>query len=116
MIDFVGDTAATHRVLDALSARTKVAMHNVANANTPGFKAYRVRFEELLQKAHQSGGDPGEVQPEVYRDQSGELTENNVDLMDELAMLDKVRLVHDLFTRRAAGYFSHLNAAIRGRG
>ncbi|MHC5062362.1 MAG: flagellar basal body rod protein FlgB [Planctomycetota bacterium] len=115
MIDLVGDTDSTHRVLDALVARSKVIMHNLANQNTPGFKAHRVRFEELLQDAHQTGKDPGHVHAEVYRDDSGGPGVNNVAPMEELAILDKVRLLHDVFARRASGYFNKLNSAIRGR-
>ncbi len=115
MIDFVGDTDGTQRVLDALVARSKVIMHNLANQNTPGFKAHRVRFEELLQDAKGSGKDPGDVHPEIYRDNSGGPGVNNVAPMEELAIMDKVRLLHDVFARRAAGYFSTVNKAIRGR-
>ncbi len=36
-------------------------------------------------------------------------------LMDEMAVLDKVRLLHDVFTRRLGSQFSQLNRAIFGR-
>lgn len=116
MFDFIGDTDSTQRVLDGLVTRSKVILHNLANQNTPGYKAYRVRFEELLRKAADSGKPLGEVRPEVFRDNSGDPGVNNVSAMEELAILDKVRILHDVFTRRAAGYFRHMNAAIRGRG
>jgi len=115
MFDFIGDTDATHRVLDGLVTRSKVIMHNLANQNTPGYKAYRVRFEELLQQATDSGKPLGEVRPEIIRDNSGSPGDNNVSAMKELALLDKVRILHDIFSRRAAGYFNHMNTAIRGR-
>ena len=35
--------------------------------------------------------------------------------MDELAILNKVQLMNDVFTRRAAGYFNNLNKAIKGQ-
>lgn len=116
MFDFVGDTDTTHRVLDGLAARSKVILHNLANQNTAGFKAYRVRFEELLRQASDAGTPLGEVRPEIIRDTSGKRGVNNVSVMEELALLDKVRLMHDIFSRRAAGYFRHMNSAIRGRG
>lgn len=37
------------RALDALALRQEVTASNVANADTPGFRAQAVRFEELLQ-------------------------------------------------------------------
>ena len=115
MFDFVGDTDSAHRVLDGLVTRSKVIMHNLANQNTPGYKAYRVRFEELLRQAADSGKPLGEVRPEIFRDNSGAPGANNVSAMAELALLDKVRILHDVFSRRAAGYFSHMTTAIRGR-
>ncbi len=36
------------RALDALALRQQVTASNVANAETPGFRAQAVRFEELL--------------------------------------------------------------------
>ena len=42
-----GITAA----LDGLAARGQVRAHNLANAETPGFRAEQVRFEETLAEA-----------------------------------------------------------------
>lgn len=108
-------TAFAHRVLDALALRSKVAMHNIANQNTPGYKRYYVSFEEQLRAASQQGKDIGKVQPEVLRDDSGEPSVNNVSVYDELSTLEKVKLLHEIFTRKAGGHFSHMNKAIFGR-
>lgn len=116
MIDFGSGVGFTHRVLDALDVRAKVVLHNLANQNTPGYKRFRVRFEELLRAAHERGEDQAQVRPIVERDLSGPPGLNNVSPMEELALLEKVRLLQDIFTRRAGGYFSHLNKAIYGRG
>lgn len=114
-MDLVNDTAFTHRVLDALSLRSKVAMHNIANQNTPGYKRYFVSFEEQLREATGRGDDVGSVHPQVERDVSGREGENNVSVYDELAVLEKVKLLQEIFSRRAGGYFSHMNKAISGR-
>ncbi len=114
-MDLTKDTAFAHRVLDALSLRSKVAMHNIANQNTPGYKRYYVSFEEQLRAASQQGKDIGAVHPEVLRDNSGRAGVNNVSVYDELSMLEKVKLLHEIFTRKAGGYFSHMNKAIFGR-
>jgi len=115
MIDFDRDTAFAQRMLDALSTRTKATLQNVANQNVPGYKRYEVRFEDLLQDELQRGGDGTNVQPVVRRDTSGAEGVNNVVVMDELAMLAKTQLLHDVMTRRAGGYFATLNMAISGR-
>jgi flagellar basal-body rod protein FlgB len=115
MIDLDRDTALTHKLLDVLDLRARTAQHNIANQNTPGFKRYTVRFEDLLRDQLQRGGDPGAVQPQVERDESGPPEQNNVDLVEESTLLDKVRLVQEFVTRRAGSYFSTLNRAIFGR-
>jgi len=109
------DLGVTQQVLDALAARSKVVMHNIANQNTPGYKRYRVQFEELMRDAHAAGRDGSEVTPRIVRDESGPPGVNNVSIMEEMALLGKVSLLHDVFSRRAAGYFNHMNQAIRGR-
>ncbi|MBL8750659.1 MAG: flagellar biosynthesis protein FlgB [Planctomycetes bacterium] len=115
MIDIDRDTAFTQRMLDALSRRAKASLHNVANQNVPGFKRYEVRFEELLKKAAEKGEDESAVEPVVQRDESGPPGVNNVVLMEELAILGKTSLLHDVMTRRAGSYFATLNKAIVGR-
>ena len=116
MLNFLDvDTAAGHRVLDAVETRSRTLLHNLANQNTPGFKRYEVRFEEMLRDASARGESPGDVYPEVVRIDDGDPAANNVDVMRELANLDKVKLLHDVFSRRVGGYFSHLKSAIYGR-
>ncbi len=115
MIDFDRDITFQQRMLDVLDARTKAAIHNVANQNVPGFKRYVVRFEDLLREA-QAGGRPVEsVEPRTERDLSGPPGQNNVVLMEELSLLGKTSLLHDVMTRRVGGYFATLNKAVFGR-
>ena len=115
MIDVGQETAFTHRVLDAISARSKIAMHNLANKNTPGFKRYVVRFEDQLREALKEGGDFREVKPVVERDESGQPGVNNVTEFDEVAIMEKTRALHEIFSKRMGGYFKSVNKAIRGR-
>ncbi|MEQ1631927.1 MAG: flagellar biosynthesis protein FlgB [Planctomycetota bacterium] len=115
MIDFDRDTALTRKLLDALDARAKASMQNIANQNTPGYKRHEVRFEDLLRKELKDGGSVQNVQPVVSRDESGGPGENNVSLVEETALLDKTKLLHEFATRRVGSYFSSLNRAIFGR-
>lgn len=115
MIDIQGDTAFTQNTLNALSQRTKAAIHNIANQNVEGFKRLTVDFEDTLREAIASGGDGNDVQATVVRDESGPPGENNVVVMEELALLGKASLLHDYMTRRAGGYFTNINKAIFGR-
>lgn len=115
MIDFERDTGLTHRLLDALDLRAKAALHNIANQNVPGFKRYVVRFEELLRKELADGGTEGAVEPVIVRDTSGPPHRNTVSIVDETALLEKTRLLHEFVSRRAGGWFRHVNQAIFGR-
>ncbi|HEB53221.1 MAG TPA: hypothetical protein ENI87_08210 [bacterium] len=115
MIDFNSDTAFTQHALDAMTERTRAAIKNIANQNVEGFKRYEVRFEDLLREAVQEGRSEGSVEPVLRRDESGPPGQNNVVLMEELAVLGKAQIMHDYMLRRAAGYFSHIKRAINGR-
>jgi flagellar basal body rod protein FlgB len=81
----------------------------------PGFKRYTVRFEDLVREATAKGRDPDAIEPVTERDESGPPGQNNVVLMEELAILGKTQLLHDVMTRRAGSYFQNLNKAILGR-
>lgn len=115
MIDIDRDLSFQQRMLDALDARTKASIHNLANQNVPGFKRYVVRFEDLMREAEADGRDSEAIAPQSERDPSGEPGQNNVVLMEELAVLGKTSLLHDLMTRRVGTYFSMLNKAVFGR-
>ena len=59
--------ATTHAVIGAmrgLELRAEVRAHNVANAETPNFRAQHVAFESALADAIQRGA-PSEIQPEI---------------------------------------------------
>jgi flagellar basal-body rod protein FlgB len=116
MLGFLdSDTALGARVLDMVEVRSRAVMHNLANQNTPGFKRYEVEFESLLQRAERRGDDLGSVAPVATQSDDGPIGVNNVNSMDELAALDKVRILHEVFSRRVGGYFQHLKTAIRGQ-
>jgi flagellar basal body rod protein FlgB len=115
MIDFDRDTAFNQRILDVLEARTKASVHNVANQNVPGFKRYTVRFEDILRDVEARGGTFEQVEPVTERDRSGPPEQNNVVLQEELAILGKTSLLHDVMTRRLGNYFATINKAINGR-
>lgn len=47
--------------LDGVSERQRVTAHNIANANTPGYRSTRVEFEAELSRALDRGAGVGEV-------------------------------------------------------
>lgn len=115
MFDGERGLAVSRRILDAMALRAKVIAHNVANQNTVGFKRFEVVFEERLRQAHARGEPTAQVAAEVRRDTSGEPGVNNVSVADELATLEKVRLLADVFSRRVGGYLRTMKKVIYGR-
>ncbi len=115
MLDVNTDTAFGTKILDAIAMRARVAMHNLVNKNTPGYKRYVVLFEDDLREAMKNGGDFEDVHPRMVRDESGGPEDNTVSEYEELALLEKTRALHEIFSRRLGGYFHGINKAIRGR-
>ena len=68
-----------------------------------------------MREAVAAGENVGSVESVVQRDTSGPRGQNNVVLMEELAVLGKTELMHDYMLRKAGGYFKNLNKAIYGR-
>jgi len=94
--------------------RQEVISSNIANAETPGFKAKRLDFEEALARAldvdgqltmkindpkHFDVGNGGfnNLKPEVYEDPNGVVSEsgNTVDIQDEMAREAENKLMYD---------------------
>ncbi len=87
---------------------------NVANAQTPGYKAKRLDFEEALARALNIDGKQGmntthekhfnvgnggfsNLEPEVYTDPNGIVSENGntVDVEQEMAKLAENKILYD---------------------
>ena len=58
-------TAGIESALDSVSLRQRVTADNIANMNTPGFKASRVEFENSLASAMASIHVPWTLTPET---------------------------------------------------
>jgi len=84
--------------LRATNLRSKVISNNIANINTPGYKAYRVNFEDNLnasmdsldlkvnrQKHLQDSDKSGNIQIEQDKNISMKQNGNSVDIDNEMA-------------------------------
>ncbi|MCC7104534.1 MAG: flagellar basal body rod protein FlgB [Chloroflexi bacterium] len=98
--------------LDALSLRQRVIGDNIANVDTPNFKASRVDFEQALQRAISRADGPALVQTSLSAAPDGDqpafqadvvqLTGttrrqdgNNVDIDQEMVMLTDTNLTYN---------------------
>jgi len=94
--------------------RQELISSNVANANTPGFKAKKMDFEAALARAldvdgqmqmnvtdgrHHNVGNGGfnNLDPEIYDDPNGVVSENGntVDVEAEMARMAENKLMYD---------------------
>lgn len=108
-------TAGIENALDAVSLRQQVTANNIANMNTPGFKAARVEFESNLSKA-MAHGDPSRARSSVHlADTPANPDGNTVNMADEQAILVKSGLQFDALVAALNYKFSTLRTAIQGR-
>lgn len=114
------------KTMDLCLVRHAVVSDNIANAETPMFKARRVEFEGELQRAVEmsaSGVNGSEsalsgVQPRVYEDPLSERGQdlNTVDMDREMADLTKNDIKYSALTQAVSKKFALLKYAITGGG
>ncbi|GLY27020.1 flagellar biosynthesis protein FlgB [Kineosporia sp. NBRC 101731] len=106
---------ALHTALDGLSQRQQAISDDIANVNTPYYRARSVDFEGQLKQALANGDDPTQVvTPTVaYSGAAGDLTSNNVDLGEASVNSVKTEMSYELALRATGDRFSLLRAAIR---
>jgi len=118
------------KAVDAYAQRHQVTARNIANVETPGYKARQVRFEELLANAgggiegyrtdddHLAigGGSIGDVTPRAVDSKTTYHNgQNNVDIDAEMAELATNDLSYRLATRLLSMRYSTLRGAIKGQ-
>lgn len=108
MID--GLSSNLERYMDLLSSRQKVVASNIANADTPGYKAQDIDFQfEFMSLAK------GES-PQIINAQG--LTEktdgNNVNLDREARLLSENQMRFNLASTLVRGKFKSIQEAIQG--
>ena len=105
---------ALQSALRGLSTRQRVIADNVANIQTPGFRAGRVDFESALSAALDNGDTPA-VESSLSRSTAPtRLDGNNVNLDDETVAAVETNLRYELTVRAMSEKFALLRTAIRG--
>ena len=122
-----------HKGLDTYALRQQATAHNIANANTHGFRRMEVKFEDELRKALEldkgvtgqmtdeqhfkiGAGTLDQVEPVAYMPKDDGLHSgvNNVDIDEEMVRLAQAQLSFDFASRMTNRTFSGLRSAIRG--
>ena len=124
-----------HSGLEASWLRNSVIRNNIANVETPGFKASDVEFESLFRQAivnSESGftakrtrdkhidfsSGASSVEPVIVKreDLSMRYDENNVDIEDENVKLAQNSILYNTLVAKMNGELSRLKLAINGGG
>ena len=118
------------KAVDVYARRPQVTARNISNVETPGFRAQRVKFEELLSsepmrlKGYQThrnhlpvgGQDLGSVRDEILdMDSDYDNGVNNVDIDNEMTNLATNDLSYRMATRLLSMRYSVLRGAIKGQ-
>lgn len=122
-----------HKGLDTYALRQQATAHNIANANTHGFRRMEVKFEDELRMALKlekgvsgqmtdeqhfkiGAGTLDQVEPVAYMPDDDALHSgvNNVDIDEEMVRLAQAQLSFDFASRMTNRTFSGLRSAIRG--
>ncbi|MDO4669480.1 MAG: flagellar basal body rod protein FlgB [Butyricicoccus pullicaecorum] len=120
----------TERAMNYLWKKQSVIADNVANAETPGYKAKYVTFEqELRQKLEQASADEGQVpvgrkamregilDSNIVTHEANETARmdgNGVNVTEQNVELSRTYIQYQLTTRAFSDEISRLRAAIRG--
>jgi flagellar basal-body rod protein FlgB len=110
-----GIDAALHAALDGIAMRQRVIADNIANVDTPGFRATSVEFESSLRAAIASG-DPSAVDIEAFpTDTPVGANDNNVDLRKETLAAVQSQFQYQMISRAASERFNLLRTVAGGQ-
>jgi flagellar basal-body rod protein FlgB len=106
---------ALQAAMRGLSARQRAISDDIANVDTPFYRAHSVTFEGDLKRALGSGEDPLTVQPSTTLSTAAAgLNGNNVDITAETTQSVDTELAYQLALRAAGDRFSLYRTAIAG--
>jgi flagellar basal-body rod protein FlgB len=103
--------AVLNSALDGLSLRQRVIADNIANVDTPGFRATSVDFETSLRSAIESGGRDEVSAQLLATDTPVGANGNNVDLRKETLAATQTQFQYQLMTRAVSDRFSLIKTA-----
>jgi flagellar basal-body rod protein FlgB len=124
-VNFSGADNYLQAAMSGLAARQRAIANNIANVDTPNFKASEVRFEDALKTAisrGQSGPPPDQSvlnatasQSTLLGATSSRADGNNVDIDREMQMLSEANLNFSALTQVMSSRIGILRNVITGR-
>jgi len=124
-VNFSGADSYLQAALSGLAARQRTIANNVANIDTPNFKASEVRFEDALKSAI-SRTKPGSTPNQAALNAAASRTSidtvtstrsdgNNVDVDREMEMLGEANLTYSALTQVMATRIGIMRSVLGGR-
>jgi flagellar basal-body rod protein FlgB len=108
-------TGALRVAVNGLSARQTAVANNIANIETPGYKARKVEFEDALRGAIAKGQSPSTVSPNTLSSlEPTRLNGSNVNLDEETLSHIDTTMRYQLTIRALDSKYSMLRDAIKG--
>ncbi len=131
-VGFDDTVTQLRRVLDRVSRRTNVTAANLANVDTPGYKALEVRFGDALKASvggsglemrrtdprHMTGAGSEPLQGKVVEAATGRIRNdgNTVDIDQEMTTLAKLQGRYSAAAKMLSKRFALLQYAVTSRG
>lgn len=110
----IGDltTQSLAAALRGLEAQQEAHQQNIANAETPGYLARRVSFEDSLRRAIESGRPSGAGISQSNTTDPTKIDGNNVRLDRELTAMTEIALKQQLVTEALNAQYRLIRAAV----
>jgi flagellar basal-body rod protein FlgB len=124
-INFSGTDSYLQAAMSGLAARQRAIANNVANVDTPGFRASEVRFEDVLNSAAgkaQSGQPVNQAAlnaaaraTTLVGGTTSRADGNNVDVDQQMEMLSEANLNYSALTQVMSTRLGILRGVIKGQ-
>jgi flagellar basal-body rod protein FlgB len=124
-INFSGTDSYLQAAMSGLAARQRAIANNVANVDTPGFRASEVRFEDVLSAATSQGSSAKPINQSALNAAARAITlvggtttradGNNVDVEQQMEMLGEANLNYSALTQVMSTRLGILRGVIKGQ-
>ncbi|MEG0178535.1 MAG: flagellar basal body rod protein FlgB [Oscillospiraceae bacterium] len=119
MIDRRVSQQAMEKSMDALWAEMRVHQDNIANYETPDYKAKKVEFSEVLDKTQKKGNKTSaKLRMTITSDTKTDsrVDGNNVDMEAEQLQMWKAQAQYAALTQKISGAYKNLSTVINTVG
>jgi flagellar basal-body rod protein FlgB len=124
-INFSGTDSYLQAAMSGLAARQRAIANNVANVDTPGFRASEVRFEDVLNAAttqatsgkpvNQTALNAAARATALVGGTTNRADGNNVDVEQQMEMLSEANLNYSALTQVMSTRLGILRGVIKGQ-